>query len=334
MPTNAELQYEWLAPKLSAPEREALDRIWSHLKAAEREVDRVRMVVPYEVVLPVTETDSQYQELRRFASGLFWATAQGPAGRTVENLGLSDDKLKETFTVLIDRLTRGEKAEAELALVDSSLARRPALAGAPNRAAAIERACKAAGEADLLRLNLSKAETAKRVAEDRLQQVVLKLAENRLDGYNELGQKLADSEYARDKALTSLRQSEASIASLRNALRTAVNVLYRIGAEGCSESEGVSCSAANVPEEDLCAYCRARKTIDEFLTPQGFPPEPLPKKEKVTLNFVCTNFPGPGNECVFVELENAEGEGISLGKWEKREDGLVALVIPVEVEKG
>ncbi len=32
MPTNADLQYEWLAPKLSSSEREALDRVYDELK--------------------------------------------------------------------------------------------------------------------------------------------------------------------------------------------------------------------------------------------------------------------------------------------------------------
>ena len=45
------------------------------------------------------------------------------------------------------------------------------------------------------------------------------------------------------------------------------------------------------------------------------------------LHFVCTDFPGPGNECVFVECEDGTGRSINAGEWVRRPDGLVALVV-------
>lgn len=45
------------------------------------------------------------------------------------------------------------------------------------------------------------------------------------------------------------------------------------------------------------------------------------------LHFVCTDFPGPGNECVFVECEDGAGHGVNAGEWVRRPDGLVALVV-------
>lgn len=45
------------------------------------------------------------------------------------------------------------------------------------------------------------------------------------------------------------------------------------------------------------------------------------------LHFVCTDFPGPGDECVFVECEDGTGKSINAGEWVRRPDGLVALVV-------
>ena len=45
------------------------------------------------------------------------------------------------------------------------------------------------------------------------------------------------------------------------------------------------------------------------------------------LHFVCTDFPGPGDECVFVECEDGGGHGVNAGEWVRRPDGLVALVV-------
>ena len=55
-------------------------------------------------------------------------------------------------------------------------------------------------------------------------------------------------------------------------------------------------------------------------------PEPASPKP-ATLHFICTDFPGPGNECVFVECEDGNGHGINAGEWVRRHDGLVALVV-------
>ena len=46
------------------------------------------------------------------------------------------------------------------------------------------------------------------------------------------------------------------------------------------------------------------------------------------LHIVFTDFPGPSNECVFVEVETSNGKSINVGEWRKRVDGLVELVIP------
>ena len=45
------------------------------------------------------------------------------------------------------------------------------------------------------------------------------------------------------------------------------------------------------------------------------------------LHFVCTDFPGPGAECVFVECEDSTGRSINAGEWVRRPDGLAALVV-------
>lgn len=45
------------------------------------------------------------------------------------------------------------------------------------------------------------------------------------------------------------------------------------------------------------------------------------------LRLVFRAFPGPGDECVFVEAETAKGKSVNCGEWRKRPDGLVELVI-------
>jgi hypothetical protein len=50
------------------------------------------------------------------------------------------------------------------------------------------------------------------------------------------------------------------------------------------------------------------------------------------LDIVFTDFPGPGDECVFVEVER-DGRSVIIGEWIKRDDGLVALRIPDVTEK-
>jgi hypothetical protein len=46
-----------------------------------------------------------------------------------------------------------------------------------------------------------------------------------------------------------------------------------------------------------------------------------------SLRIVCKDFPGPGDQCVFVEVENERGKSVNAGEWQKRDDGLVQLVI-------
>lgn len=45
------------------------------------------------------------------------------------------------------------------------------------------------------------------------------------------------------------------------------------------------------------------------------------------LDIVFTARPGPGNECVFVEVER-DGHSVQVGEWVERPDGLVALRLP------
>ena len=45
------------------------------------------------------------------------------------------------------------------------------------------------------------------------------------------------------------------------------------------------------------------------------------------LRLVFTALPGPGDECVFVEAEDASGRSIKCGEWRERDDGLVELVV-------
>lgn len=65
---------------------------------------------------------------------------------------------------------------------------------------------------------------------------------------------------------------------------------------------------------------------DEALTASPF--LPVQGVGGSNLHIVFTGFPGPGNECVFVEVENDAGKSISAGEWKNRPDGLVELVIP------
>lgn len=45
------------------------------------------------------------------------------------------------------------------------------------------------------------------------------------------------------------------------------------------------------------------------------------------LDIVFTAPPGPGSECVFVEVER-DGRSVDVGEWITRPDGLVALRLP------
>lgn len=49
------------------------------------------------------------------------------------------------------------------------------------------------------------------------------------------------------------------------------------------------------------------------------------------LHFVCAALPGPGSECVFVELEDQNGKGLGLGEWKDLGDAMATLVIPYPV---
>lgn len=73
--------------------------------------------------------------------------------------------------------------------------------------------------------------------------------------------------------------------------------------------------------------------IDRILKDQCVSAAQLDQLSKVSsadsMHFVCSALPGPGNECVFVELETPDGNGSGLGEWVTRPDGLVALVVPV-----
>lgn len=48
------------------------------------------------------------------------------------------------------------------------------------------------------------------------------------------------------------------------------------------------------------------------------------------IDIVFTAPPGPGGECVFVEVENGRGKSVNIGEWVKREDGLYALRLTPE----
>ena len=49
------------------------------------------------------------------------------------------------------------------------------------------------------------------------------------------------------------------------------------------------------------------------------------------LHLVFADFPGPGNECVFIEAEDSSGRSLNAGVWVRRPDGLVALVVPSRI---
>lgn len=52
------------------------------------------------------------------------------------------------------------------------------------------------------------------------------------------------------------------------------------------------------------------------------------------MNIVFRDFPGPGNECVFVEVEDDTGHSINAGEWRKRPDGLVELHLHPDTSAG
>lgn len=48
---------------------------------------------------------------------------------------------------------------------------------------------------------------------------------------------------------------------------------------------------------------------------------------RTPINIVFTDYPGPDDECVFVEIEDDTGRALKVGQWRRRPDGLVALRI-------
>lgn len=51
------------------------------------------------------------------------------------------------------------------------------------------------------------------------------------------------------------------------------------------------------------------------------------------LRFVCREMPGPGEGCVFVECEDANGNSVNAGEWRQRADGLAELVVKLPAEQ-
>jgi hypothetical protein len=51
-------------------------------------------------------------------------------------------------------------------------------------------------------------------------------------------------------------------------------------------------------------------------------------RHRAYIDIVFAAPPGPGNECVFVEVEDERGRSISVGEWVDRGDGFWALRLP------
>jgi hypothetical protein len=47
--------------------------------------------------------------------------------------------------------------------------------------------------------------------------------------------------------------------------------------------------------------------------------------EKQPLNIIFTGPPGPGNDCVFIDVETDDGRSVRVGEWSQRQDGHWAL---------
>lgn len=47
--------------------------------------------------------------------------------------------------------------------------------------------------------------------------------------------------------------------------------------------------------------------------------------EKQPLNIIFTGPPGPGNDCVFIDVETDNGRSVRVGEWSQRQDGHWAL---------
>lgn len=93
----------------------------------------------------------------------------------------------------------------------------------------------------------------------------------------------------------------AALQVAREALRTSYNVTTYPG-DGTSHQD------------------KAIRVIDAALASE---PEPQPVAE---IRIVFDGFPSP-NGPRFIEVENAEGRSINIGRWRRRDDGLCELVI-------
>ncbi|TPK42264.1 MULTISPECIES: hypothetical protein [unclassified Mesorhizobium] len=106
--------------------------------------------------------------------------------------------------------------------------------------------------------------------------------------------------------------------------------------KGVTEAKNWICTCCNtdfLAPTDRDASCPVCKAYGQYTYPMDFFPDAkrvyAPKTPPSAIHFVCTAFPGPNNECVFVELETPEGRSAALGDWKARADGLVELVMPI-----
>jgi hypothetical protein len=56
----------------------------------------------------------------------------------------------------------------------------------------------------------------------------------------------------------------------------------------------------------------------------------MPAQGNENIAIVFTALPGGGNECQFVEVEDADGASICVGRWEVSEDGYARLWLDAE----
>jgi len=54
-------------------------------------------------------------------------------------------------------------------------------------------------------------------------------------------------------------------------------------------------------------------------------------QQKQPLNIIFTGPPGPGNDCVFIDVETDDGRSVRVGEWSQRQDGHWALRLPNSV---
>lgn len=118
--------------------------------------------------------------------------------------------------------------------------------------------------------------------------------------------------------------------------------MTHLNADGKFQSDKYpSCPPGKVPlsVEDpsaqslLWAYAQRRRAVDaEFsadletaLRAAGYAP-----RDVEHLDIVFKAPPGPGEECVFVEVENDQGRSVSIGEWVERPDGYHVLRLTPE----